>query len=101
MPRRLSISALSVLHAISDGVTFGFDIIDVTGLPSGSVYPVLSRLERDGYVTSSWERETRAHAEGRPARRHYRLTAAGSKALAQAMLMYRSLVPSLGRLKAK
>jgi DNA-binding PadR family transcriptional regulator len=89
--RRLSITVLSVLQAIADEHQYGFDIIDVTGLPSGTVYPALSRLERDGYVRSAWEDETRAHREGRPARRYYRITAPGVRALNDAREYYRRL----------
>ena len=64
--RRLSITAVSVLQAIANGYEYGFDIIDTTGLPSGTVYPALSRLERDGYVRSAWEDE-RTRAPGRAA----------------------------------
>jgi|SRR5688572_3404490 len=92
--RRLSITAVSVLHAIADGYQYGFDVIDQTGLPSGTVYPALSRLERDGFVKSAWENELEAHADGRPARRYYKLTAAGVKALAEAAAHYRSLLPA-------
>ncbi len=92
--RRLSITAVSVLHAIADGYQYGFDVIDQTGLPSGTVYPALSRLERDGLVRSAWENEHEAHAEGRPARRYYKLTAPGVKALAEATAYYRSLLPA-------
>lgn len=97
--RRLSISALSVLHALKGGVKYGFHVIDATGLPSGTVYPVLSRLERDGLVTSTWEAEDGAHAAGRPARRYYKVTAAGAKALQEATAQYRALVPAFGRRK--
>ena len=89
--RRLSITALSVLQAIADGFEYGFDIIDSTGLPSGTVYPALSRLERDGYVRSAWEDQSRAHHEGRPARRYYRVTAPGVRALNEAREYYRKL----------
>ena len=92
--RRLSITAVSVLHAIADGYQYGFDVIDQTGLPSGTVYPALSRLERDGLVKSAWENEQDAHADGRPARRYYRLTAPGVKALAEAASYYRALLPA-------
>lgn len=92
--RRLSITAVSVLHAIADGYQYGFDVIDQTGLPSGTVYPALSRLERDGLVRSAWEDEQHAHAEGRPARRYYKLTAPGVKALAEAASYYRALLPA-------
>jgi PadR family transcriptional regulator, regulatory protein PadR len=95
--RRLSVTACSVLQSIVDGAHYGFDIIDRTGLPSGTVYPALSRLERDAYVASAWEDESRAHAEGRPARRYYRVTAAGTRALHEAMTRYRSLLPALQR----
>jgi PadR family transcriptional regulator len=90
---RLSLTTLRVLRALADGVGYGFDVIDLTGLPSGSVYPALGRLERDGYVRSSWEDETSAHAEGRPARRYYRVTAAGVRALEEALDYYRALLP--------
>jgi DNA-binding PadR family transcriptional regulator len=91
--RRLSVAALSVLQAVANGVEYGFDIIDGTGLPSGTVYPALSRLERDGFVKSAWEDEARAHEEGRPARRYYRITAPGSRVLADTVAYYRSLIP--------
>jgi DNA-binding PadR family transcriptional regulator len=91
--RRLSVAAVSVLQALANGFEYGFDIIDTTGLPSGTVYPALSRLERDGYVRSAWEDEHRAHREGRPARRYYRLTAQGSRVLDDSLSYYRSLLP--------
>lgn len=92
--RRLSITVVSVLHAIADGYQYGFDVIDQTGLPSGTVYPALSRLERDGLVKSAWENEQEAHADGRPARRYYKLTTNGVKALSEAASYYRSLLPA-------
>jgi DNA-binding PadR family transcriptional regulator len=94
--RRLSVTSVSVLQAITSGFEYGFDIIDHTNLPSGTVYPTLSRLERDGYVRSAWEDEHRAHGEGRPARRYYRITASGTRALDHAIAYYRALLP-LGR----
>jgi len=93
--RRLSITSVCVLQAIAGGYQYGFDIIDQTGLPSGTVYPSLGRLERDGMVKSAWENEQEAHAEGRPARRYYKLTAPGVKALAEAASFYRALLPAV------
>jgi DNA-binding PadR family transcriptional regulator len=92
----MSVSAVAVLEAIRAGYEYGFDIIDRTGLPSGAVYPVLGRLERDGLVRSAWEDERRAHAQGRPARRYYRLTAPGVAALDRAVRYYHSLLPTRG-----
>ncbi|HWI18590.1 MAG TPA: helix-turn-helix transcriptional regulator [Vicinamibacterales bacterium] len=92
--RRMSVTAVSVLQAVADGYQYGFDIIDQTELPSGTVYPALGRLERDGLLKSAWENEGEAHAEGRPARRYYKLTAHGVKALAEAAAFYRALLPA-------
>jgi PadR family transcriptional regulator PadR len=95
--RRLSITAVSVLQAVANGYEYGFDIIDQTNLPSGTVYPALSLLERDGYLRSAWENEAAAHTEGRPARRYYRLTAPGVKALNEAVAFYHALLPARQR----
>jgi len=92
--RRLSITAVGVLQAIAGGFEYGFDIIEQTELPSGTVYPALGRLERDGLVKSAWENEADAHADGRPARRYYTLTAPGVKALGEAAAFYRSMLPA-------
>ncbi len=51
--------------------------MEVTGLPSGTVYPVLRRLERESAVESEWEDEDEAHAAGRRRRRIYGLTGSG------------------------
>lgn len=95
--RRLSITAVCVMQAIADGYQYGFDVIDQTGLPSGTVYPALSRLERDGLVKSAWESDKDAHADGRPARRYYKLTAPGVKALADTASFYRAMLPARPR----
>ena len=86
-------AAVGVLQAVANGFEYGFDVIDSTGLPSGTVYPALGRLERDGMVRSAWEDEAEAFAQGRPARRYYRVTAAGHRALADAREYLRSLLP--------
>jgi PadR family transcriptional regulator len=66
-----------VLQALFRGHHHGFDIMDVTGLPSGTVYPLLRRLDREGLVSSRWEKTAVARREQRPPRRYYQLTAAG------------------------
>ena len=80
----ISYNAALVLQALAQGFGFGFDVMRVTQLPSGTVYPLLRRLEDGGLVSSRWEDEARAHDQGRPARRYYELTADGSTALASA-----------------
>jgi DNA-binding PadR family transcriptional regulator len=93
---RLSMTAIAVLNAIAQGYEYGFDIIDATRLPSGTVYPALSRLERDGYVRSAWEDEATAHREGRPARRYYTLTAPGVRAREAGVARLRAALAPLG-----
>jgi DNA-binding PadR family transcriptional regulator len=94
--RILSFPAVSVLHAVASGVPYGFQIIDQTGLTSGTVYTALGRLERDGYVTSRWEDARTAHHEKRPPRRYYSITAPGERALEEAIRRYRALRPVHG-----
>ena len=89
----LSFGSVSILHAIAGGSRFGFDIMAITGLTSGTVYPALDRLEQLGLLHSHWEDEADAHAEGRPARRYFRLTAAGLHALQAALARYKALGP--------
>lgn len=79
-------TTIKVLRAIAAGSRYGFDIMDVTGLPSGTVYPILGRLERNGLVSCSWEETEEWREAGRPARKYYRLTDAGKVAVAQAGL---------------
>src|SRR5580704_12445070 len=71
---RLSHSAALILKALSLGYRYGFDVMEVTGLPSGTVYPALRRLERDTLVASKWEPEEEAVSSQRPARRYYEVT---------------------------
>jgi PadR family transcriptional regulator, regulatory protein PadR len=92
-PPPLSFGQVSVLHAIADGNRFGFDIIDATGLTSGSVYPTLDKLESLGYLTSRWEDARVARRDKRPPRRYFDLTAQGATTLAAALTRYKTLKP--------
>lgn len=85
---KLSHTVAIILKALSLGYQFGFDIMEVTGLPSGTVYPALRRLERDGLVSSSWEAEEQALKEQRPTRRYYTLTRQGKEAEGAATKRY-------------
>jgi DNA-binding PadR family transcriptional regulator len=78
-------NATLVLQAIRRGHHYGFDLMHLTGLPSGTMYPMLRRLEASGLVRSRWEAKAEAHGEGRPRRREYRLTAVGESALSEAL----------------
>ena len=78
---KLSHSVAIILKALSLGYQFGFEIMEVTGLPSGTVYPALRRLERDEMIRSQWEKQSIADAEQRPPRKYYKITAAGKTTL--------------------
>ncbi len=77
----LTYPTAAVLLAIRHGHRYGFDVMDVTGLPDGTVYPILRRLERRGVLEGAWEDEAVARADQRPPRRYYRLTPVGESAL--------------------
>jgi PadR family transcriptional regulator, regulatory protein PadR len=66
---------------------YGLEIGGEAGLPSGTVHPILARLEGAGWAQSCWE-DTDPAAAGRPRRRYYKLTQDGAErariALAQA-----------------
>lgn len=53
---------------------YGLQICTVAGLPSGTIHPILARLEGLGWLESRWEDTASAHAEGRPQRRYYQFT---------------------------
>lgn len=78
---KVSHTAAMILQAIDQGNVYGLGVMECTGLPSGTVYPALRRLERDGLIDSRWEKDSVATAEGRPARKYYRVTRAGSAGL--------------------
>ena len=81
--------------AVARGVRHGFDILDVTGLQSGTAYPILRRLEDGGLMRSRWEAVERARAEGRPPRRYYELTGAGAEALQEALARHPTILDVL------
>jgi DNA-binding PadR family transcriptional regulator len=80
-----------VLQALANGYRHGFDIIDVTGLPGGTVYPALGKLEADGFVRSAWEAARIAQEEKRPPRRYYELRASGERLLTDLLKQFRAI----------
>lgn len=63
---------------------YGFEIGEQSALRSGTVHPILARLEGVGWLRSRWE-DIDPRAEGRPPRRYYRLTADGARAARAAL----------------
>jgi PadR family transcriptional regulator len=103
MARRPGFATFAILRAIDSGYRHGFDIIDVTRLPGGTVYPALGRLQNEGLLQSHWEDPRIAQEEGRPPRRYYEIRPAGKRALEEWMRQLRELehLPASTRLKTR
>jgi DNA-binding PadR family transcriptional regulator len=87
----LSYTMALILQAAENGYRYGFDIMTITGLASGTVYPALRRLEDAGFLVSKWERPTLAQQQQRPLRKYYEVTKPGRTALADARQRFRLL----------
>ncbi|MBV9772266.1 MAG: PadR family transcriptional regulator [Bryobacterales bacterium] len=94
---RLSHTSAMILQAIDAGHIYGYTVMEVTGLPSGTVYPALRRMERDQLIRSKWERQSIADAELRPSRKYYKLSRSGEAALEASRKRY----PLLAKLASK
>jgi PadR family transcriptional regulator, regulatory protein PadR len=90
-----------VLEALARGHHHGFQIMDVTSLPSGTVYPLLRRLDQEGLVSSRWEKPALARREQRPPRRYYQLTAAGEAQRALALERFHGIAVLVGAARKK
>jgi PadR family transcriptional regulator, regulatory protein PadR len=76
---RMSLQTLKVLDAFLDNPArelSGANVLKASSLASGSLYPILLRLESAGWLNSRWE-VADPSALGRPRRRYYRLTSSG------------------------
>ena len=93
---KLSHTAALILKAIHTGDGYGFSVMEMTGLPSGTVYPAMRRLERDGLIRGQWERQSIADAGQRPPRKYYKLTKTGQAVLEASQKRY----PLLAKLTA-
>lgn len=78
---RMTLPTQLVLRAMLADPTqekYGLQICTEAGLPSGTIHPILARLEGLGWLESRWE-DTDPHEEGRPRRRYYRMTPDGAE----------------------
>jgi PadR family transcriptional regulator, regulatory protein PadR len=91
---------LSVLLDAPAKESYGFELSRASGLPSGTLYPILRRLEDEGWLSSRWE-EISQEREGRRRRRYYRLTGHGAtmarSSVAEQAPGLRLLVPGWAR----
>jgi PadR family transcriptional regulator len=84
---------LRALLAVPASELYGSQIGEAAGLMSGTVHPILARLEAAGWVESRWE-DIDPRAAARPARRYYRLTAEGADAARDMLARVRRPQPS-------
>ena len=98
-PVTLTHTTAILLKTMIGGRRYGFEIMEATGLASGTVYPALRRLESAGMIESRWEEARYAAAAQRPPRRYYRLTRSGEKMLTAALERY-PVLERLGRQKS-
>jgi PadR family transcriptional regulator, regulatory protein PadR len=93
-PVRMTMAVARVLAAFleqPDADRYGLDLMRATGAPSGTLYPILVRLQRAGWVQAAWE-DVDAAQVGRPPRRYYRLTPEGlTAARLELAALYRHL----------
>ena len=96
---RMTIPTQLVLRALLAEPTremYGLQICEQAGLPSGTIHPILARLENEhGWLTSRWE-DIRPEDEGRPRRRYYRLTEDGAERARIALAQATTSVAALG-----
>ena len=70
-----------ILQVIDCGCVYGYSVMEATGLPSGTVYPALRRLEQEGLIRSQWGTAVIADSDQRPPRKYHKLTASGKATL--------------------
>ncbi|MFE7129706.1 PadR family transcriptional regulator [Streptomyces sp. NPDC057638] len=76
---------------------YGLELSRRSGLPNGTLFPLLERLQQAGWVERYWEADASAEAEGRPRRRFYRLSAKGADLAPHALAEATANAPSTVR----
>jgi len=101
MAPRMTIPTQLVLRALLEHPTremYGLEICQAAGLASGTIHPILARLERLGWLESRWE-EIDPAKEGRPKRRYYQLSPDGAEQARHALANARTSVSRLPGLR--
>src|SRR5262245_44393398 len=99
---RMTLQTQLVLRTLIQDPTrdcYGLEVAAEVGLPAGTVYPILARLEEAGWVSSIWEEPGVHVTEGRPRRRFYRIDPAGAQAAREALA--RAYRPAKGVARAR
>jgi len=100
----MTLTTQLVLRALLEDPTqekYGLQICTAAGLPSGTIHPILARLEALGWVESHWEDDVDPHQQGRPRRRYYRLIPDGAEPARIALAGARAQVSTLPGLRPR
>lgn len=94
--QRVTAPTVDVLRVLLDSTVpiWGLQIIKKTSRQPGTVYPVLERLERQGWIRSSWEEDSSRQG---PRRRLYEFTADGESAARETCLAFDAKARAMGR----
>lgn len=93
MPRLTLQTRFVLAELLNGGRLHGLHLCELTGLPPGTVYPLLARLEKAGWVESAWEDPAEHHnGKGRPRRRYYCLTGHGAQVATSTRSSYRARI---------
>src|SRR5437764_71426 len=100
MPRitRQTEHVLAVLLREQSEPPYGLQIVDETGLSPGSVYPILRRLVKAGWVEKEWE-SPGPETENRAPRRYYSLTPEGERVAREALRETHAYLKSVGKVR--
>jgi PadR family transcriptional regulator, regulatory protein PadR len=83
---QITLSVLKVLREMFDrplAEHYGLELMKGAGLKSGTLYPILSRLEKAGWIEGEWQ--DGADLGGRPPRKYYKMTTDGMSLARQAL----------------
>jgi PadR family transcriptional regulator PadR len=95
---RITGATVDVLTALLDqDATWGLQVVKRSSRPPGTVYPLLDRLERSGWVESHWEVD---EDRSGPRRRLYTLTADGASAARATVTAFRATRSPAGTVQA-
>lgn len=89
---RMTLATQQVLRVLLEHPThelYGLQISEDAGLPTGTIHPILARLEGMGWLESRWEEVDPSRA-GRPRRRYYRLSPDGAEKARHALAHVRT-----------
>ena len=99
---KMTIQTQLVLRALLEHPTremYGLEICAAAGLASGTIHPILARLERLGWLESRWE-DIDPVREGRPKRRYYQLSPDGAEQARHALATARTSISRLPGLRS-